>query len=66
MKCWGVPGSLEGVASKVPFFAFQGDDGSAQRYSADPTGLLAERGAKGDQEGLMAAVRDKKIAGDCR
>lgn len=47
-------------------FAFQGDDGSAQRYSADPTGLLSERGAKGDQEGLMAAVRDKKIAGDCR
>lgn len=47
------------------FFAFQGDDGSAQRYSADPTSLLSERGAKGDQDDYMAAARDKKIAGDC-
>lgn len=41
-----------------------GDDSSGQRYSADPTGLLSDRGAKGDQEGYMAAVRDKKISGD--
>uniref|UniRef100_H3DG90 Receptor protein-tyrosine kinase n=1 Tax=Tetraodon nigroviridis TaxID=99883 RepID=H3DG90_TETNG len=39
-----------------------GDDGSAQRYSADPTGLLSERGAKGDQDGYMAAARDRKVA----
>uniref|UniRef100_A0A668A1V3 Receptor protein-tyrosine kinase n=1 Tax=Myripristis murdjan TaxID=586833 RepID=A0A668A1V3_9TELE len=37
------------------------DDGSGQRYSADPTGLLGERGAKGDkdQDGYMAGMRDK-------
>ncbi|TNN03135.1 receptor tyrosine-protein kinase erbB-4 isoform X2 [Takifugu rubripes] len=39
-----------------------GDDSSGQRYSADPTGLLSERGAKGDQDGYMAAMRDKKIS----
>uniref|UniRef100_A0A3B4UMW7 Receptor protein-tyrosine kinase n=1 Tax=Seriola dumerili TaxID=41447 RepID=A0A3B4UMW7_SERDU len=34
---------------------------SGQRYSADPTGLLAERGPKGDkdQDGYMTAMRDK-------
>ncbi|XP_049904474.1 receptor tyrosine-protein kinase erbB-4 isoform X1 [Epinephelus moara] len=38
-----------------------GEDNSGQRYSADPTGLLAERGAKGDkdQDGYMTAMRDK-------
>ncbi|XP_054470705.1 receptor tyrosine-protein kinase erbB-4-like [Anoplopoma fimbria] len=38
-----------------------GEDSSGQRYSADPTGLLAERGAKGDkdQDGYMTAMRDK-------
>ncbi|XP_010789538.1 receptor tyrosine-protein kinase erbB-4-like [Notothenia coriiceps] len=38
-----------------------GEDNSGQRYSADPTGLLAERGVKGDkdQEGYMTAMRDK-------
>lgn len=43
-----------------------GEDSSGQRYSADPTGLLAERGAKGDkdQDGYMAAMRDKN-SGDC-
>ncbi|KAG7503664.1 receptor tyrosine-protein kinase erbB-4-like [Solea senegalensis] len=37
-----------------------GDDSSGQRYSADPTGLLAERTkVDKDQEGLIAAMRDK-------
>ncbi|XP_075895877.1 receptor tyrosine-protein kinase erbB-4 isoform X2 [Nelusetta ayraudi] len=38
-----------------------GEDSSGQRYSADPIGLLAERGVKGDkdQDGYMAAMRDK-------
>ncbi|KAF1382426.1 hypothetical protein PFLUV_G00143660 [Perca fluviatilis] len=38
-----------------------GEDSSGQRYSADPTGLLAERGAKGDkdQDSYMTAMRDK-------
>lgn len=44
-----------------------GEDSSGQRYSADPTGLLAERGVKGDkdQDGYMAAMRDKS-SGDCK
>lgn len=52
------------------FFLFPsqggGEDSSGQRYSADPTGLLAERGVKGDkdQDGYMAAMRDKN-SGDC-
>lgn len=65
--CLNLCGSHAGMASKVPLFAFQkggGDDSSGQRYSADPTGLLSERGAKGDQDGYMAAMRDKKISGD--
>ncbi|XP_033842682.1 receptor tyrosine-protein kinase erbB-4 [Periophthalmus magnuspinnatus] len=37
--------------------AAPGDDGSAQRYSADPTVLLAERVAKAEKE--HAAARDK-------
>lgn len=60
-------GSLASMTFNVSLFAFRkggGDDSSGQRYSADPTGLLSERGAKGDQEGYMAAVRDKKISGD--
>ncbi|XP_028446852.1 receptor tyrosine-protein kinase erbB-4 isoform X1 [Perca flavescens] len=38
-----------------------GEDSSGQRYSADPTSLLAERGAKGDkdQDSYMTAMRDK-------
>ncbi|XP_074515716.1 receptor tyrosine-protein kinase erbB-4 isoform X2 [Sebastes fasciatus] len=38
-----------------------GEDSSAQRYSADPTGLLAERAGKGDkdQDVYMTAMRDK-------
>ncbi|XP_071315173.1 receptor tyrosine-protein kinase erbB-4-like isoform X2 [Trachinotus anak] len=38
-----------------------GGEDSGQRYSADPTGLLAERGTKGDkdQDGYMTAMRDK-------
>uniref|UniRef100_A0A3Q3JV09 Receptor protein-tyrosine kinase n=1 Tax=Monopterus albus TaxID=43700 RepID=A0A3Q3JV09_MONAL len=37
------------------------EDSSGQRYSADPTGLLAERGTKGDkdQDGYVTAMRDK-------
>lgn len=44
-----------------------GEDSSGQRYSADPTGLLAERGVKGDkdQDGYMASMRDKN-SGDCK
>lgn len=43
-----------------------GEDSSGQRYSADPTGLLAERGAKGerDQDSYMTAMRDKNNPGD--
>lgn len=43
-----------------------GEDSSGQRYSADPTGLLAERVAKGDkdQEGYMTAMRDKNNSGN--
>lgn len=53
------------------FFLFSsqggGEDSPGQRYSADPTGLLAERGVKGDkdQDGYMAAMRDKN-SGDCK
>lgn len=43
-----------------------GEDSSGQRYSADPTALLAERGAKADkdQDGYMTAMRDKNNSGD--
>ncbi|XP_062312987.1 LOW QUALITY PROTEIN: receptor tyrosine-protein kinase erbB-4-like [Osmerus eperlanus] len=38
------------------------EDSSGQRYSADPTILLGDRGAKGDtdQDGYMTAMREKK------
>uniref|UniRef100_A0A8C3GCH5 Receptor protein-tyrosine kinase n=1 Tax=Cyclopterus lumpus TaxID=8103 RepID=A0A8C3GCH5_CYCLU len=41
-----------------------GEDSNAQRYSADPTGLLAERVTKGDkdQDGYMTAMRDKNTS----
>lgn len=41
------------------------EDSGGQRYSADPTGLLAERGAKGDkdQDGYMTGMREKKNTG---
>uniref|UniRef100_A0A8C4EA67 Receptor protein-tyrosine kinase n=1 Tax=Dicentrarchus labrax TaxID=13489 RepID=A0A8C4EA67_DICLA len=44
-----------------PLFFLRISKYSGQRYSADPTGLLAERGSKGDkdQDGYMAAMRDK-------
>lgn len=49
------------------FFLFisQGEDSSGQRYSADPTGLITERGAKGDkdQDGFITAMRDKNNSG---
>uniref|UniRef100_A0A8C3GCH7 Receptor protein-tyrosine kinase n=1 Tax=Cyclopterus lumpus TaxID=8103 RepID=A0A8C3GCH7_CYCLU len=40
------------------------EDSNAQRYSADPTGLLAERVTKGDkdQDGYMTAMRDKNTS----
>uniref|UniRef100_A0A671V769 Receptor protein-tyrosine kinase n=1 Tax=Sparus aurata TaxID=8175 RepID=A0A671V769_SPAAU len=39
----------------------QASPSAGQRYSADPTGLLAERGAKADKDkdGYMTAMRDK-------
>lgn len=50
------------------FFASEGggEDSAGQRYSADPTGLLAERGAKADKDkdGYMTAMRDKNNSGD--
>lgn len=57
------------ISSTLPIFlsATQGggEDSSGQRYSADPTGLLAERGAKGDkdQDTYMTAMRDKNNSG---
>ncbi|KAM4558726.1 receptor tyrosine-protein kinase erbB-4 isoform 2-T2 [Odontesthes bonariensis] len=41
-----------------------GDDGNGQRYIADPTGLLADRGAKGDKDKdcYMTAMRDKNTS----
>lgn len=46
-------------------FASQGEDSSGQRYSADPTGLLTERGAKGDkdQDDYISSMRDKNNSG---
>uniref|UniRef100_A0A3B4GQN6 Receptor protein-tyrosine kinase n=1 Tax=Pundamilia nyererei TaxID=303518 RepID=A0A3B4GQN6_9CICH len=40
-------------SNKVFYFKRGGEDSNGQRYSADPTGLLSERGAKGN------AMRDK-------
>lgn len=54
--------------SLLSFFASKGggEDSAGQRYSADPTGLLAERGAKADKDkdGYMTAMRDKNNSGD--
>ncbi|XP_042176024.1 receptor tyrosine-protein kinase erbB-4-like [Oncorhynchus tshawytscha] len=38
-----------------------GEDSSGQRYSADPTIMLGERGARGDtdQDGFLTAMREK-------
>uniref|UniRef100_A0A3P9P841 Receptor protein-tyrosine kinase n=1 Tax=Poecilia reticulata TaxID=8081 RepID=A0A3P9P841_POERE len=35
---------------------------SGQRYSADPTGLLSERGEKGDKDGYMVSMRNKNTS----
>ncbi|XP_060910202.1 receptor tyrosine-protein kinase erbB-4-like isoform X1 [Labrus mixtus] len=53
--------SMLGAGSILTAGQGGGEDSSGQRYSADPTGLLAERGAKGDkdQECYMTAKRDK-------
>ncbi|XP_048050277.1 receptor tyrosine-protein kinase erbB-4 isoform X2 [Megalobrama amblycephala] len=42
--------------------ASTGEDSSGQRYSADPTVILCERGARAepDQDGYMSAMQDKK------
>ncbi|XP_073769078.1 receptor tyrosine-protein kinase erbB-4 isoform X6 [Danio rerio] len=42
--------------------ASTGDDSSGQRYSADPTVILCEHGARAetDQDGYMSAMQDKK------
>lgn len=42
-----------------------GEDSSGQRYSADPTVMLCERGARAetDQDGYMSAMQDKKPTG---
>ncbi|PWA31180.1 hypothetical protein CCH79_00002907 [Gambusia affinis] len=39
-----------------------GEETSGQRYSADPTGLLSERGEKGDKDGYMASKRNKNTS----
>ncbi|XP_027879598.1 receptor tyrosine-protein kinase erbB-4 isoform X1 [Xiphophorus couchianus] len=39
-----------------------GEETSGQRYSADPTGLLSERGEKGDKDGYMASMRNKNTS----
>ncbi|KAJ8012919.1 hypothetical protein DPEC_G00047880 [Dallia pectoralis] len=36
-----------------------GEDSSGQRYSADPTVILGDRGTRGDQEGHMTVLREK-------
>lgn len=38
------------------------EESSGQRYSADPTGLLAERSEKGDKNS-MTVKRDKNTSG---
>lgn len=45
--------------------ASTGDDSSGQRYSADPTMILCEHGARAetDQDGYMSAMQDKKPSG---
>ncbi|XP_068184780.1 receptor tyrosine-protein kinase erbB-4-like [Antennarius striatus] len=50
------------LAACSALVAAQDEDGSGQRYSADPTIVLSERGTKGemDQDSYMAAMRDKK------
>uniref|UniRef100_A0A8C7H0T4 Receptor protein-tyrosine kinase n=1 Tax=Oncorhynchus kisutch TaxID=8019 RepID=A0A8C7H0T4_ONCKI len=42
-----------------------GEDSSGQRYSADPTIMLGERGARGDtdQDGYLTAMREKASSG---
>lgn len=52
----------------MPLFLFSsqgGGEDSGQRYSADPTGLLAERATKGDkdQDGYLTGMRDKNNTG---
>ncbi|KAM9851069.1 receptor tyrosine-protein kinase erbB-4 [Aulostomus maculatus] len=53
--------STLGVGSALTAGQGGREDSSGQRYSADPTGLLAERGAKGekDQDAYVTAMRDK-------
>lgn len=48
--------------------ASTGEDSSGQRYSADPTMILCERGARAEinQDGYMSAMQDKKPSGTGR
>uniref|UniRef100_A0A8C1QEK9 Receptor protein-tyrosine kinase n=1 Tax=Cyprinus carpio TaxID=7962 RepID=A0A8C1QEK9_CYPCA len=50
------------LRKKVSPRASTGEDSSGQRYSADPTVMLCERGARAetDQDGYMSAMQDKK------
>ncbi|XP_066543333.1 receptor tyrosine-protein kinase erbB-4 isoform X1 [Amia ocellicauda] len=54
-------GTLRKQASPRP-----GEDSSAQRYSADPTGFLAERGPRADVDGdgYMTPMTDKAPTGE--
>uniref|UniRef100_A0A6Q2Y330 Receptor protein-tyrosine kinase n=1 Tax=Esox lucius TaxID=8010 RepID=A0A6Q2Y330_ESOLU len=53
------------LSSSSPYFLFlssvPGEDSSGQRYSADPTVMLGDRGPRGDtdQDGYMTALREK-------
>ncbi|KAM9709890.1 receptor tyrosine-protein kinase erbB-4 isoform 2-T2 [Menidia menidia] len=56
--------STLGVGSILTVGQGGGEDSNGQRYIADPTGLLADRGAKGDKdkEGYLTAMRDKNTS----
>uniref|UniRef100_A0A3P8ZYH7 Receptor protein-tyrosine kinase n=1 Tax=Esox lucius TaxID=8010 RepID=A0A3P8ZYH7_ESOLU len=53
--------SLLSSSSPYFLFLFPGEDSSGQRYSADPTVMLGDRGPRGDtdQDGYMTALREK-------
>ncbi|XP_046887303.1 LOW QUALITY PROTEIN: receptor tyrosine-protein kinase erbB-4-like, partial [Hypomesus transpacificus] len=50
-----------GTLHKSKSLGRAGDDTSGQRYSADPTGFLGERGSRGDtdEDGYMTPMKDK-------
>ena len=70
----GLPGSqgpapedqrCNGTLHKSKSLGRAGDDTSGQRYSADPTGFLGERGSRGDtdEDGYMTPMKDKASSG---